>query len=395
VKRRSFLIGTGSLAIATLLASCGNPNRDSLEVLLLKNSVPARVLSAFRKQLQQPANLDFTPTAQLQALFLMLQEWQQQSPPQDKDNGFNLPTFWKGNHGNNLPDLVTLGDYWLSEAIQQELIQPLDPAGFQLWDRLPQQWRNLVTRNAQGQADPEGQVWGAPYRWGTTAIAYRVDKFKPLGWTPQDWSDLWRPEIRDRISLLDSPRETIGLTLKKLGHSYQTANLDDVPDLEAELLALQQQVRLYSSDTYLQPLILGDTWLAVGWSSDLLPLVQRNPQIQAIVPQSGTALWADLWVQPAAKSPATADNPPSLCALAQQWIDFCWKSEVAVDLSLLSQATSPIALELNRQELPPGLQADPLLLPDAEAIARSEFLYPLAPDVADRYRQLWRKIRLS
>ena len=103
--------------------------------------------------------------------------------------------------------------------------------------------------------------------------------------------------MRDRISLPDSAREVIGLTLKKLGKSYNTQQLDRVPNLKKELASLHQQVKLYSSDAYLQPLILGDTWLAVGSSGDLLPLLQTQKDIALVVPVSGTALWTDLWVE--------------------------------------------------------------------------------------------------
>jgi putative spermidine/putrescine transport system substrate-binding protein len=93
-------------------------------------------------------------------------------------------------------------------------------------------WQEIVKRDRQGQVSNTGEVWGAPYRWGTTVIAYRRDKFRELGWTPKDWSDLWRPELRDRISVVDQPREVIGLTLKKLGRSYNTTNLSQVQTLK-------------------------------------------------------------------------------------------------------------------------------------------------------------------
>jgi putative spermidine/putrescine transport system substrate-binding protein len=147
-----------------------------------------------------------------------------------------------------------------------------------------------------------------------------------LKWTPRDWNDLWREEVRDRISLLDQPREVIGLTLKKLGHSYNTENLEKVPDLKKELDALNRQAKFYSSDTYLEPLILGDTWLAVGWSTDVLPILQRYQQIAAVIPQSGTALWANLWVQPA--------RDVRSAPLDHQWIDFCWQPQIAQQISL-------------------------------------------------------------
>lgn len=38
--------------------------------------------------------------------------------------------------------------------------------------------------------------------------------------------------------------------------------------------------------------------MAVGWSSDVLPVAKRMSNVVVIVPKSGTSLWADLWVFP-------------------------------------------------------------------------------------------------
>lgn len=37
-------------------------------------------------------------------------------------------------------------------------------------------------------------------------------------------------------------------------------------------------------------------WVAVGWSSDVLPAVKRMRNVAMVVPRSGASLWADLWV---------------------------------------------------------------------------------------------------
>lgn len=42
----------------------------------------------------------------------------------------------------------------------------------------------------------------------------------------QDWSDLWRPELSGKISMVDSPREIIGAVLKYMGSSYNTTSID-------------------------------------------------------------------------------------------------------------------------------------------------------------------------
>lgn len=381
--RRSFLLGTGTLALSQLLAGCNSQDAAQLRVQLLRGSIPAQVVNKFRSTLNQRANLQFAPVAQLNDLFRQLQSGSKQHEEADDQRIFLPLPFIQSRHTQ--PDLITLGDYWLEQAIKEKLIQPLDRAKLQQWSTLPDRWQELVKRNAQGQLDADGEVWAAPYRWGNTVIAYNKDKFKDLDWTPTDWSDLWREELRNRISLLNQPREVIGLTLKKLQQSYNTQNLNEVPNLEQQLRTLDQQVKLYSSDSYLQPLILGDTWVAVGWSTDVLPVVQRYQQIAAVVPRSGTALWADLWVHPASETSSTS--------LGEQWIDFCWTPQIAQQVSLQTKATSPIPVTLKPADIQEPIRN--LLLQNPEIFQRSEFLLPLPQATIQQYQSLWDKIRMK
>lgn len=382
--RRSFLLGTGTLALSQLLAGCNSQDAAQLRVQLLKGSIPVQVVNKFRSTLKQRANLQFAPVAQLNDLFKQLQSGSNQQE-EAADKRVFLPLPFINSRQITQPDLITLGDYWLEQAIKEKLIQPLNEAKLPQWSALPDRWQELVKRNDQGQLDAEGKVWAAPYRWGNTVIAYNKDKFKDLGWTPTDWSDLWRKELRARISLLNQPREVIGLTLKKLQQSYNTQNLNKVPDLEQQLRALDQQVKFYSSDSYLQPLILGDTWVAVGWSTDVLPVIQRYQQIAAVVPRSGTALWADLWVHPAGETSSTS--------LGEQWIDFCWTPQIAQQVSLQTKATSPIPVTLKPADIQKPLRN--LLLQNPEIFQRSEFLLPLPQATMQQYQSLWEKIRMK
>jgi len=365
VKRRSLLLGAATLALSQLAAGCDS--KPILKIRSLKNGIPAQLVSKFSREVQPSPLLQVTQEGQLKEVFALLQEWKQD--PKSK----------------NPANLVMLGDYWLTLAIRQKLIQPIEPAKFANWPQLPERWQKLVRRNDDGQLDPKGKIWGAPYRWGSTVIAYRTDKFKALEWTPTDWKDLWRAELRDRISLPDSAREVIGLTLKKLGKSYNTQQLAQVPNLKKELASLHPQVKLYSSDSYLQPLILGDTWLAVGSSGDLLPLLQNQKDIALVVPVSGTALWTDLWVEP-----ASSGNPVSL---VEKWIDFCLQPRVAPQLSLLAKASSPIIVGMKPEDLPFAIRTNPVLLPDAKILAASDFLLPLPDAGIAEYRSLWQEIR--
>ncbi|MCC5609869.1 extracellular solute-binding protein [Nostoc sp. CHAB 5834] len=391
--RRSFLLSTSTLALSQLLFGCGGNNQTQLKVQLLKGSIPGQVVNQFHKSLQQEVQLKFAPVEQIQDLFQQLQNWQQKPKATDEQGWRRFIPFRQGQKTADA-DLVTLGDYWLKAAIEQKLIQPLQEVeGNQLkqWSALDERWKQLVTRNDQGNLDTQGKVWGAPYRWGSTVIVYNRDKLRKLGWTPKDWSDLWRDGVRQQISLLNQPREVIGLVLKKLGKSYNTENLDQVPDLEKELQALNQQVKFYSSNNYLEPLIMGDTWLAVGWSSDIVQVLGRYPQLGAVIPQSGTAIWVDLWVRPAGIT--------TKGTLSDQWIDFCWQPSTAKQISVLTKSNSPISTNIVASDIQEALRSilqsdnyDGLRL--REVFDKSEFLLPLPPSAIKQYESLFAKIKV-
>jgi putative spermidine/putrescine transport system substrate-binding protein len=374
--RRAFLLSVSTLALSQVITGCGTNQQLLLNVQLLKNSIPGQVVKKFRKTVTQGGELKFTPIDQLEDLFKLLQTWQQPPTNQQKEWTSYLP--FNQNQRSPTANLVTLGDYWLEAAISQELIQPLETKNLKNIGYINDKWQQIIKR------DQNGKIWGVPYRWGNTVIIYNREKFQKLGWTPTDWSDLWRSELQNRISLLNHPREVVGLVLKKLGKSYNTENLNQISSLETELQALNQQVKFYNSTNYLEPLIIGDTWLAVGWSDEIIPVISRYQKFAAIVPKSGTAIWADLWV-----SPAGVNNDD----LAYQWLDFCLQPHISKQIALLTKSNSPIQDNMVMGDIEKHLQN--LLLTNAEIFAKSEFLLPLPPAVMKEYEDLFMKMKQS
>ena len=381
--RRTFLL-TSLAATAGLLSGCRG-SQATLDILLLQNSLPPQLISDFKKVMTKTKQIDLQPEANLTAIFELLEAWQNK---EQKSSVIDTLPFRSGTSSANI---VTLGDSWLQKAIAENLIRPLNMSESKTWSRFPEVWQNLVRRDRQGYLSSQGEIYGAPYRWGNTVIAYRKDK---LDWTPTDWSDLWREELKGRISLLDNYRETIGLTLKKLGYSYNTANLSQVSNLNTELEQLQQQVKFYSSDKYLQPLVLGDTWLAVAWSTDVLPITQRYSDIGVVVPQSGTSLWADVWVQPQVEE-QTANNA-EMASLLSDWINFCWEFKSTKQILLFTKAISPVLTGLSTSELKDlaqNLADNPVLESSLTNFENSEFLLPLTPENIAEYRETWKTMR--
>ncbi|XP_031288308.1 uncharacterized protein LOC116147017 isoform X2 [Pistacia vera] len=304
-------------------------------------------------------------------------------------------------------DIVGIGDSWLSFAIKKVLIEPIPGVEEQDWFRsLSDKWKVYLRRNYAGEIDPEGKIWAAPYRWGSMVIAYKKSKFQKHKLAPiEDWTDLWRPELAGRISMVNSPREVIGAVLKYMGASYNTSNMNlqlagGRTAVQQNLSLLGKQVRLFDSMHYLKAFGVGDVWVAVGWSSDILPAAKRMSNVTVIVPKSGASLWADLWAIPAASRLETDQiggrvRGPS--PLIHQWIEFCLQAARALPFKQeVIPGASPSALESTPVEMPRDLlKGKPKLdtnliagVPPPEILARCEFLEPLSDDTLSDYEWL-------
>ncbi|NJN73539.1 MAG: extracellular solute-binding protein [Limnothrix sp. RL_2_0] len=379
--RRQFLSISGTFALTSLMGGCGRSPASILQIKTLEGSVSPQLLATFRRQWPDELPMKFRPVEQLAELFAELEGWRNFDPAKVEKR-----YLWNWFKDTAPMDLVTIGHGWLRQAIAEELIQPLPLAQLEAWETLPELWRNFIERDDRGKfvgSGETGEVWGMPYRWGTTLILYRKDKLKPLGWVPEDWSDLWREDIGDRLSLLNHSREVIGMTLKKMGYSYNETNLGAIAGLEDELKALHKNVKSYSSTHYLQPLITDDTWIAQAWSQDAIPLLERYPKLGAVVPKSGTALWCDLWVQPTKNTTKFEQLQP--------WLDFCWSAAAANQIALSTNGASPAMYQT--QDLDPEIKNNPLIWVDPEIFKQSEIIQVLAPGIEADYRQLWQKIR--
>jgi putative spermidine/putrescine transport system substrate-binding protein len=388
--RRSFLITLGSLALGSSLTSCQGQNLQILRLLALKNSLPPQLLGEFSKSIQ-PTNskVELALEGQFKEILIQLQEWYKTGKAEAK--GLKIPLVPPTKAAEYIPNLVSISDAWLPMAIQEKSIEPIEVKSLTNWGKLDSRWQELARRDDRGNSSSTGQIWGVPYRWGTTVIIYRRDRLTEANIPiPKDWEDLWHPKLRQRISVLDRSREVIGLTLKKLGYSYNSADLSQVKDIKLELAKLHQQVKFYSADYYLQPLVMGDTWVAVGWSSDAIDLIQNNPNIGAIVPSSGTAISADLWVQPKYPTPQV---PITRAKLTQQWIDYCLQPQVSNQISLLTPGTSPIITSMNPADIFPAIRQNSLILPPKSILDKSEFIYPLSATSQSQFDRQWQEIR--
>ncbi len=361
LRRRKFLgMATASLATVGGCSLFAEPNR--LRISGLAGAIPSKLVGEFEKAESKPTELkSFKNYAEL---------WNAIKETKTEENKTEEN---KTEESRNNPDLIGIADGWLDQAIAQNLIQSFSLAQISQqipqWQQLPEIFRTSVIRNQR--------VWGIPFRWGATAIAYRSDKVeKPI----TKWQDLWRTELKGKITLPNNQREVIGIVLKKLGHSYQTADLNKISELRSELKSLHQQVKTYTNQYYLQTLLTADSWVAVGWTIDLLRIQQLYPDLQVVLPQEGSALWTDIWT-------VTRETKNLTSALA--WQNFFLQPAIAAKISALTNVASTIsALDL----LPQSIKENAVKFPSAAILAKCEPLLPLPVSTVNQYQKIWENL---
>jgi putative spermidine/putrescine transport system substrate-binding protein len=374
MNRRTFLASTVGVSLAALAAGCQPAVSGDLILALLAGSVPVQLIQAFQRQQAEVGKVGVVAKDSLLALYTLLQSWHKQAA-ETEAAGSSTPQ-------RTVANWVTQADYWLTSAIQQGLIQPIDTQSVERWLQLPAVWPQLVTRNDQGLIDETGHVWGIPYRWTVLAILYDARRFKG---SLQTWNDLLQPALTRQVLLPDHPRLVLGLALKALGASANHEDPASVAGLEDFLTKFQAQVRWYNSQHTLKSLIIGDATAIVGWLDAILPVAAQYRNLRLAIPPEGTLASADLWVTPSRAEASTQ--------LATDWLNFCLTDEFKTQMAIYTQGLSPWLWGASADQLPDGLQAQEALFKSSTLLPQSEFVLPLRSSTQAKYDALWQQLR--
>jgi spermidine/putrescine transport system substrate-binding protein len=229
---------------------------------------------------------------------------------------------------------------------------------------------------------PRLSGYAVPYLWGTTGIAYRRDLI-PTEIT--SWKQLFQPAeyLKKRIVMLKDSRETVGLALKSLGHSLNSANIEDYKEVEQLLLTQKPYVKTYSYISWDEDslLVTGDVWMAMIYNGDALMLQEHHPQISYSAPQEGTVLWMDyLVVMQSSKNKK----------LAFDFINYIHEPEhSARNSESLYFANPNMAAE---KLLPREILENPIIYPKPSVMERSEFAQELPARIVKKRNEIFARV---
>ena len=141
----------------------------------------------------------------------------------------NEDMYIKVKQGGSNYDVLFPSDYMIERMIKEDLLLKLDKENVPNIENVGEDFLDL-------DFDPSND-YSVPYMWGTVGIIYNTTMVDE---TVDSWDILWDEKYKDEIIMLNSQRDTIAVSLKRLGYSMNTRNLDELEEAKQELIKQRQ-----------------------------------------------------------------------------------------------------------------------------------------------------------
>ncbi len=271
-------------------------------------------------------------------------------------------------------DAVCPSDYMVQRMIENDLLAEID------FDNVPNiKYIDSTYMNQSRQFDPENK-YSVPYLFGTVGILYN----KTMVDEPIDsWSVLWDEKYKDSILMQDSVRDAFGVTLKYLGYSLNSTDLDELEAAKKLLIEQKPLVQAYVVDQVRDKMIGNEAAIGVIYSGEALYTQVENPDLEYVIPKEGSNLWIDSWVIP--KNAKHKEN-------AEKFINFICRPEIAK--MNFDYITYSIPNSEGRKLIEDDwMRNSKIAFPDPEDLKNCETFQFLGDENDAIYNQLWREVK--
>jgi spermidine/putrescine transport system substrate-binding protein len=250
-------------------------------------------------------------------------------------------------------DLVVLTDWMAARMIRLGYVQELDKAN------IPNA-KNLVASYQDVPFDP-GRTYTMPWQSGLAGIGYDPDQ---LGREITSVDDLFKDDLKGRITMLTEMRDTMGLILLSLGKDPVDHTMEDYKAAIAKLQKVVDDgyVRQFTGNEYAADLAAGNIGAAFAWSGDVVQLQADKPSMQLVLPADGAMLWSDNLM-----IPIKAGNK----AGAEKLINHYYDPEVAAQVEAYVNYVCPVqGAKEAAQAIDPDLAANELIFPTEATLSK-------------------------
>jgi spermidine/putrescine transport system substrate-binding protein len=384
VSRRGLLQGGGLLGLGALLAACGTEGTPGGAAVTASEGPVAAQDRSEQERVVNWANWTLYLDQDESGGYPTLERFEEETGidvtySEDIDSN---DSYWgriQGQLANGQDigqDIVVFTDWMAARMIRQGYAQELDPANLPNKD-------NILPSLADVDFDP-GRSRSLTWQSGFAGIAWNTEQVPEL----RSVSDLWRPELRGRVEVLDEMRDTVGLVMLEQGVDISGDWGTD--EFMAALAVIEEQIasgqiRQVRGNSYKEDLISGDALAVIGWSGDITQInFEEGERWAFAIPEAGGTLWSDNMLVPIG-SPHKAN--------AETLMNYYYDPAVAAEVAAWVNYVCPVqGAREAMEQIDPSLVEDNLIFPSEEFLANVSAFRSLDPQEEQEFNAEFQRV---
>lgn len=265
-------------------------------------------------------------------------------------------------------DLVIADDYIIELVIAEGLSQKLDTTKLENYKH--------YNKVFMSQFYDPGNEYTVPYAAGIPLIVYDPSLTEV---DIKGYEDLWNTALENNVALIGNYRVINGITLKTMGESFNTNDLDVIQQAGEKLLKLAPNVRVINDSNTQDFILSGEVAAGFFYSSQVVAAKMANPDLKIVHPKEGLGFGIMASFIPSQAPNADAAyafldyiNRPENAAKCYEYIGYYCANTAAEDL---------IAEEMR----------DFLVLP--ENAAAGEIIQNVSTEAEELHAEIWSQFR--
>jgi spermidine/putrescine transport system substrate-binding protein len=263
-------------------------------------------------------------------------------------------------------DITVLTDWMAARMIRLGYVEKIDK------DAIPN--RSNLQDALRSPGWDSNRDYSLPWQSGLTGIAYNPKHTGgPVNTIEQLLTDT---KLKGKVTALTEMPDTIGLIIASNGDDPEKVT-DNAFDSAIETLQKavdSGQIRRFTGNDYADDLASGNVWAAVAWSGDVVQLKLDNPDLEFVIPESGSHIWTDNMLIPKGGHVFTAST----------WMNYVYDPKVAAQIEAYVNYICPVnGAKEEITKIDASLAKNPLIFPDAATLEKTFIFDAAAADKQD------------
>ena len=273
----------------------------------------------------------------------------------------NEELFAKLSGGGAAYDVIIPSDYMISRLIENDMLEKLN------FQNIPNY--KFIKNSFKNRSYDENNEYSVPYTWGLMGIFINKNMVDE---NPEDitWDILWNEKYAGKILMFDNSRDAFAISLMRLKYSINTLDKQQWLKASEELKKQRPLVQTYVMDQIYDKMGNSEAALAPYYSGDAGIMVKNNPNIDFVIPKSGTNMFVD-----AMCIPKGSDHKKE----AEEYINFMCRTDVALSNAMYTNYPTP-HIEAH-EKLPDKVKYNEIFYPSDSVIENTEVFVNLPKDI--------------